>query len=81
MVRPKPVAQDLLADLPTDVDAMPTQSMPPPKPKRTKKAQPKAKATVVETEDTMPISKLAGSDKSQPSAGKRRAESQPSEST
>ncbi|XP_028114405.1 uncharacterized protein LOC114312370 [Camellia sinensis] len=81
MVRPKPVAQDLLVDLPTDVDAVPTQPMPPPKPRRTKKAQPKTKATEVEAEDALPISKLAESSKSQPSAGKRRVESQPSEST
>ncbi|XP_028059687.1 triadin-like [Camellia sinensis] len=81
MVRPKPVAQDLLADLPTDVDAVSTQPMPPSKPRRTKKAQPKTKATEVEAKDALPISKLAESSKSQPSAGKRRAESQPSEST
>ena len=56
MGHPKPIAVDLLADLPATVDAVPTQSMPPPKPKRIKKAQPKAKATVVETEDTQPIS-------------------------
>ncbi|XP_028073603.1 histone transcription regulator 3 homolog [Camellia sinensis] len=81
MGRPKLVAQDLLADLPTDIDAVPTQPLPPPKPKRTKKAQPKAKATEVEAEDALPISKLAESSKSQPSTGKRRAESQPSQST
>ncbi|XP_028069205.1 uncharacterized protein LOC114271767 [Camellia sinensis] len=81
MVRPKPVTQDLLANLPTDVDAVLTQPMPPLKPRRTKKAQPKTKATEVEAEDALPISKLAESSKSQPSAGKRRAESQPSEST
>ena len=76
----KPVAQDLLADLPTDVDAQPMYTMPPPKPKRTKKAQPKAKVTQVESEDILPISKLAKSDKSQPSTGKRRSETQSSES-
>ena len=55
--------------------------MPPPKPKRTKKAQPKAKATVVETEDTLPISQLAGSGKTASVPTKRSAETQPSEST
>ncbi|KAF5932637.1 hypothetical protein HYC85_028808 [Camellia sinensis] len=81
MGRPKPVAVDLLADLPADVDAVPAQCMPPPKPKRVKKAQPKAKATVVETEDTLPISQLAGSKKTFSAPAKRSAETQPSEST
>ncbi|XP_028126257.1 uncharacterized protein LOC114323001, partial [Camellia sinensis] len=77
----KAVAQDLLADLPTDVDAVPTQPTPPLKPRKIKKAQPKTKATEVEADDALPISKLAESSKSQPFAGKRRAESQPLEST
>ncbi|XP_028109552.1 uncharacterized abhydrolase domain-containing protein DDB_G0269086-like [Camellia sinensis] len=81
MDRPKPVAQDLLADLPVDADAKPTQSMPPPKPKRTKKAQPKAKATVVETEDALPISQLAGSKKTVSIPIKRSVETQPAESS
>ena len=81
MGRPKPVAQDLLADLPVDVDAQPTQTMPPPKPKRTKKAQPKAKTTEVEAEDTLTISQLAGSEKTASVPKKRSAETQPSEST
>lgn len=81
MGRAKPVAKDLLAELPTDVDAQPTQSMPPPKPKRTKKAQPKAKVTQVESEDTLPISKLAESKKTSSTSAKRSAEAQPSEST
>ncbi|XP_028098324.1 adenomatous polyposis coli protein-like [Camellia sinensis] len=80
MGRPKPVAQDLLADLPVDVDAPPTQTMPPPKPKRTKKAHPKAKATEVEVEDTLTISQLAGSEKTTSVPKKRSAETQPSES-
>ncbi|XP_028127127.1 nucleolin 1-like [Camellia sinensis] len=80
MVRPKPIAKDLLASIPSDVDAQSTQTLPPPKPKRIKKAQPKAKVTQVKSKDALPISNLAESDKSQPSAGKRRSEAQPSES-
>ncbi|XP_028103354.1 otolith matrix protein OMM-64-like [Camellia sinensis] len=75
----KPVAQNLLADLPTDVDAVPSQPMSPPKPKRIKKAQPKARA--VEAEDSWPISKLAESKKTSSASAKRSAETQPSEST
>ncbi|XP_028093449.1 uncharacterized protein LOC114293560 [Camellia sinensis] len=75
----KPIAQNLLADLPTDVDAVPSQPMPPPKPKRIKKAQPKARA--VEAEDSLPISKLAESKKTASASAKRSAETQPSEST
>ncbi|THG20904.1 hypothetical protein TEA_016945 [Camellia sinensis var. sinensis] len=71
MGRPKPVAVDLLADLPADVGAVPTQSMPPPKPKRTKRAQPKAKVTQVESEDALPISKLAESKKTSSAPAKR----------
>ncbi|XP_028100623.1 mediator of RNA polymerase II transcription subunit 12-like [Camellia sinensis] len=90
MGRPKPVAVDLLADLPADVDAVPTQSMPPPKqkrikkaqkPKRTKRVQPKAKVTQVESEDALPISKLAESKKTSSAPAKRSAENPPSEST
>ncbi|XP_028125179.1 nucleolin-like [Camellia sinensis] len=81
MVRPRPVVQDLLADLPTDAEAVPTQSMLPPKPKRVKKAQPKAKATDAEAEDAVPISKLAESKKSTSVSTKRSAEGQPSGST
>ncbi|GMP87758.1 hypothetical protein CsSME_00040002 [Camellia sinensis var. sinensis] len=81
MGRPKPVAQDLLADLPTDVDAQPTQTMPPPKLKRVKKAQPKAKATEIEAEDALPISQLAESKKAASTSAKRSAKAQPSEST
>ena len=80
MGRSKPVAKDLRASIPSSVDEQPTQTLPPPKPKRIKKAQPKAKVAQVESEDTIPISKLAESDKSQPSVGKRRSESQPPES-
>ncbi|XP_028107018.1 uncharacterized protein LOC114306060 [Camellia sinensis] len=81
MGRPKLVTKDLLASLPSDVDAQPAQTQPPSKSKRIKKAQPKAKVTQVETEDTLPISKLAESDKSQSAVEKRRADAQPSEST
>ena len=80
MGRPKPVAKDLLASIPSSADERPTQTLPPSKPKRIKKAQPKAKVAQVESEDTLPISKLAESDKPQPSAGKRRSKAQPSES-
>ncbi|XP_028067631.1 uncharacterized protein LOC114270365 [Camellia sinensis] len=79
MGRAKPIAQNLLADLPTDADAVPSQPMPPPKPKRIKKAQPKAKA--VEAEDSLLISKLAESKKTFSAPAKRSAETQPSEST
>ncbi|XP_028102085.1 uncharacterized protein LOC114301323 [Camellia sinensis] len=81
MVRPRPVVQDLLADLPTDAEAVLTQSMLPPKPKRVKKAQPKARATDAEAEDAPPISKLAESKKSASTSTKRSAEGQPSGST
>ncbi|XP_028075768.1 uncharacterized abhydrolase domain-containing protein DDB_G0269086-like [Camellia sinensis] len=66
MVRSRPIVQDLLADLPTDAEAAPVQSMLPPKPKKVKKAQPKAKATDAEAEDALPISKLAESKRSTP---------------
>ncbi|XP_028055709.1 uncharacterized protein LOC114259873 [Camellia sinensis] len=79
MGRAKPIAQNLLADLPTDADAVPSQPMTPPKPKRIKKAQPKAKA--VDAEDSLPISKLAESKKTSFAPAKRSAETQPSEST
>ncbi|XP_028108517.1 methyl-CpG-binding domain-containing protein 10-like [Camellia sinensis] len=81
MGRPKPIAVDLLANLPADVDAVPAQSMPPPKPKRIKKAQPKAKAAEVEAEDALPISQLAENRKSTSTSTKRSAEAQPSGST
>ncbi|XP_028093993.1 actin cytoskeleton-regulatory complex protein PAN1-like [Camellia sinensis] len=55
--------------------------MPPPKPKRTKRAQPKAKVTQVESEDTLPISKLVESKKASSAPAKRSAETPPSEST
>ncbi|XP_028060766.1 uncharacterized abhydrolase domain-containing protein DDB_G0269086-like [Camellia sinensis] len=81
MVRPRPVVQDLLADIPADAEAAATQSMLPPKQKRVKKAQPKAKATDAEAEDALPISKLAESKKSASTSTKRSAEGQPSGST
>ena len=76
----KPVAKDLLASIPSSVDDQPAQTLPPPKPKRIKKAQPKPKVTQVKSDDSLPISKLAESDKPQPSAGKKRFDTQPSES-
>ncbi|XP_028087777.1 uncharacterized protein LOC114288465 [Camellia sinensis] len=79
----KVVADDLLADIP-DVDtAQPSlpQSQPKPKPKRLKKAQPKAMMTQIDTEDTLPISKLAKSEKTPPAAGKRSAKAEASQST
>ncbi|XP_028063314.1 uncharacterized abhydrolase domain-containing protein DDB_G0269086-like [Camellia sinensis] len=81
MVRPRPVVQDLLADIPTDAEAAPAQSTLPPKQKRVKKAQPKAKATDAEAEDALPISRLAESKKSTSTSTKRSAEGQPSGST
>ncbi|XP_028052082.1 uncharacterized abhydrolase domain-containing protein DDB_G0269086-like [Camellia sinensis] len=55
--------------------------MPPPKLKRVKKAQPKAKATDAEAEDALPISRLAESRKTTSASTKRSAETQPSGST
>ncbi|XP_028070246.1 uncharacterized protein LOC114272723 [Camellia sinensis] len=80
MDRQKAVAKDLLASIPSTIDAPPAQSQPPPKPKRIKKAQPKAKATQVDTKDTLPISKLASSERTTSAAEKRPAEAQPSQS-
>ncbi|XP_028071931.1 uncharacterized protein LOC114274236 [Camellia sinensis] len=56
MGRPKPVAKDLLASIPSSVDEQPTQTLPPPKPKRIKKAQPKAKAAQRRSESQPPES-------------------------
>ncbi|XP_028121109.1 methyl-CpG-binding domain-containing protein 10-like [Camellia sinensis] len=81
MGRPKPIAVDLLADLPANVDTVPAQSMPPPKPKRVKKAQPKGKAAEVEAEDALPISQLAENKNSTSTSAKRSAEAHPSGST
>ncbi|XP_028073735.1 uncharacterized protein LOC114276155 [Camellia sinensis] len=65
MGRQRAVAKDLLANIPSDVDAQPTQTQPLPKQKRIK---------------SLSISKLHESDKSQSAAEKRRSEAQPSES-
>ncbi|CAL5418691.1 unnamed protein product [Camellia sinensis] len=81
MGRQKAIAKDLLANIPDSVDAQPAPTQPKPKQKRIKKAQPKATVTQVDTEDTLPISKLAESDKSYSAAEKRPAEAQSSEST
>ncbi|XP_028126570.1 microtubule-associated protein futsch-like [Camellia sinensis] len=79
----KAVVENLLADIPDSVDAQPAQTQPQPKskPKRLKKAQPKATVTQIDTEGTFPISKLAESEKTPSAAEKRPAEAQPSEST
>lgn len=79
--RPKPVAKDLLADIPTDVNAQPTQTQPPSKPKRIKKGQLKAKVPQIDSEDTLPIFKLASSKKATSVPAKRSAETLPSDST
>ena len=55
--------------------------MPPPKPKRIKKAQPKAKATEIEAEDALPISQLAESKKTAFTYAKRSAKAKPAEFT
>ena len=88
MGHPKPVAKGLLASLPSDVDAKPTQTQPPQKPKRIKKAQPKAKVPQpkakvpqIDSEDTLPISKLAPSEKTASVPAKRSVETLPFEST
>ncbi|KAF5953746.1 hypothetical protein HYC85_006602 [Camellia sinensis] len=75
----KVVAKGLLASIPDSVDTQSALTQPKPKTKRIKKAQPKAKVTQIDTEDTLPISKLAKSDKSQSAAEKRPAEAHPSE--
>ena len=81
MEKPTKVVLNLLADLPDDMDDAPPQTVPPPKQKRVKKDQPKAKATVddAEAEDALPISKLAEKITSAPA--KRPAEAQPSGAT
>ncbi|XP_028116978.1 mucin-7-like [Camellia sinensis] len=83
MGRKKAVAEDLLVDIPDTVNAQPAQSQPQPKPKpkRLKKAQPKATVTQIDTEDALPISKLAESEKTPSAAEKRPAEAEPSQST
>ena len=81
MVRPKPVVLDLLADLPTDVDAVPSQTVPPPKPKKTKKPPPESKAAEAEIEDALPISQLTSTVKTTAAPAKRSAEAQLSGST
>ena len=81
MEKPTKVVLNLLADLPDDMDDAPPQTVPPPKQKRVKKAQPKAKVAEAdaEAEDALPISKLAEKITSAPA--KRHAEAQPSGAT
>ncbi|CAL5347954.1 unnamed protein product [Camellia sinensis] len=81
MGRQKAVAKDLLANIPSTIDAQPEPTQPPkPKQKRLKKAQPKAMVTQVDTEDTLPISKLASSEKTISVPEKRPAEAELSQS-
>ncbi|XP_028063797.1 uncharacterized protein LOC114267014 [Camellia sinensis] len=79
----KAVVDDLLADIPDTVNAQaaPSQPQPKPKPKRLKKFQPKATVTQIDTEDTLPISKIAEAEKSASTVAKRLAEAAPSELT
>ncbi|THG23559.1 hypothetical protein TEA_015347 [Camellia sinensis var. sinensis] len=81
--RKKVVIDDLLADSPDTVNAQPSpsQSKPKPKPKRLKKAQPKAMVTQIDTKDTLPISKLAESEKTFSTVEKRPTEAEPSQLT
>ncbi|XP_028061893.1 nucleolar protein dao-5-like [Camellia sinensis] len=83
MGRKKAVADDLLADISNTVTAqpLPSQSQPKPKPKRLKKAQPKATATQIDSEDTLSISKIAEVEKSTSATEKRPTEAAPSELT
>ncbi|XP_028124740.1 uncharacterized protein LOC114321711 [Camellia sinensis] len=83
MGRKKAVADNLLANIPNvvTVQSPSSQSQPKPKPKRLKKAQPKSMVTQIDTEDTLPISKLAEGEKTSSVAQKRPAEVEPSEST
>ncbi|KAF5933593.1 hypothetical protein HYC85_029764 [Camellia sinensis] len=73
MVRKPAVIQDLLASI-LGVVTVQSSSSPPqpnPKPKRMKKAKAKATVTEIDSEDTVPISKLAEAKKSAPSTEKR----------
>lgn len=76
MERSKATIEDLLADLPSVVivQSSPSQSQPKAKPKRVKKAKAKATVTQIDSEDTVPISKLVEAEKSTSSADKRPAE-------
>ncbi|XP_028096141.1 enolase-phosphatase E1-like [Camellia sinensis] len=83
MGRKKAIADDLLTDIPDTVTVQPSpsQSQSKPKPKRLKKAQPKALVTQIDSEDTLPISKISKAEKSASAVEKRPAEAAPSEST
>ncbi|CAL5348268.1 unnamed protein product [Camellia sinensis] len=80
MGRQKAVAKDLLANIPNSVDAQSAPTQPKSKTKRIKKTQPKTKVTQINTENTLPISKLASSERTTSVAEKRPAEGQPSDS-
>ncbi|XP_028105522.1 G-type lectin S-receptor-like serine/threonine-protein kinase SD1-1 [Camellia sinensis] len=80
MGRQKAVAKDFLANIPDSVDAQSAPTQPKLKTKRIKKAQPEAKVTQIDTEDTLSISKLASSERTTSAAEKRPADAQPSES-
>ncbi|XP_028075194.1 uncharacterized protein LOC114277494 [Camellia sinensis] len=74
------VVKDLLTNLPGIVNVQPLSSPQlTPKPKRVKKAKAKATVTQIDSEDTVPISKLAETEKSAPSTEKRPAENPSSE--
>ncbi|XP_028078655.1 uncharacterized protein LOC114280475 [Camellia sinensis] len=79
----KAVADDFLPDIPNTItiQSSPSQSQPKPKPKRLKKAQAKATVTQIDSEDTLPISKMAKAEKSTFVAEKRPAKAALSEST
>ncbi|XP_028104462.1 uncharacterized protein LOC114303520 [Camellia sinensis] len=79
----KAVVDDLLADIPNIItlQSSSSQSQPKPKQKRLKKAQAKATVTQIDSEDTLPTSKMAEAEKSASAAEKRPAKAAPSEST
>ncbi|XP_028084807.1 titin-like [Camellia sinensis] len=81
MGRTKPITKDLIADIPLSIDKQTTQIQPPEKPKRIKKAQPKAKVAQVETKDTLPAPQLAPSQRTASVPLKRSAEVPHSESS
>ncbi|XP_028081720.1 uncharacterized protein LOC114283088 [Camellia sinensis] len=81
MGRSKAVVEDLLDNLPGVVHVQSSPSQSQPKPKRVKKARAKAIVTQVDSEDTVPISKLAEIKKSSTAAEKSLAEAEPSDTT
>ncbi|XP_028079138.1 enolase-phosphatase E1-like [Camellia sinensis] len=79
----KGIAEDLLVDIPNVTTVQSSQSQPKlkPKPKRLKKAQPKATVTQIDSENTLSISKKAEAKKNAFVAKKRPAKAAPFEST